>query len=149
MAYGYDDEGDMQYMYDVALKIEHPQQLGEDIGLALGLDPDAWQPETLGVWSHTVSIQDHRLFFKVVVDLLTLLESAADFVQALNDGGGRTTIWLRLPGHTNIGDILAPRDILRMARLKIELGVEVVPDLQSEPALRRPYPRAQPGPASA
>lgn len=49
MAYGFDDEGDMQYMYDVALKIEHPQQVREDIGLALGLDIDAQQPETVGV----------------------------------------------------------------------------------------------------
>ncbi len=144
------DDLEHRYIYDVILCVEHPTEPPERITRELGLAPD--EPTFsvgVAIWSHSVKIRDHRLFFKVVVALLTQLEAAADFVHTLNAAEGRLTIWLRLPGHTNIGDVLAPGDVMRMARLKVELGVDVIPDLRSEPALRRPYPRAQPGPASA
>ncbi len=149
----HDDDLTSHYLYEVILSVEHPierpERITHEFGLAID-DPISSAYAAVAVtWSHTVKIRSHRLFFAIVIGFLTCLETAGDFVQALIASGGRITIWVRLPGSINIGDVLDAQDLARMARLKVELGVTMVPHLQSEPALQTPYPRAQPGPASA
>jgi len=63
------------------------------------------------------------------VELLERLEAAAEFVGNLLASGGRISLFVHLPGRTNIGDSLAPADLLRMGRLGVGLSVEVFPEM--------------------
>lgn len=132
-------------IYNVILMINHPTEKLEVITAALGIEPhhkwQAGQPRTTptgtllpGVnretyWGFSDGIAGHRYFFETVVELLEKLEAAAEYMQYLLASGGRINLVVHLPGHTNIGDSLAPTDLLRMGRLGIGLGVEVFPEM--------------------
>ena len=132
-------------IYNVILMINHPTERLEVITAALGMEPhherQAGQPRTTptgtplpGVnretyWGFSDGIAGHRYFFETVVELLEKLEAAAEYMQYLLGSGGRINLVVHLPGHTNIGDSLAPADLLKMGRLGIGLGVEVFPEM--------------------
>ena len=132
-------------IYTVILMIHHPTERLDVITAALGMEPhherQAGQPRTTptgtllpGVnretyWGFSDGIAGHRYFFETVVELLEKLEAAAEYMQYLLASGGRLSLVVHLPGHTNIGDSLAPADLLRMGRLGVGLGVEVFPEM--------------------
>lgn len=133
-------------IYDVTLMLNHPNEKLDTVTNELGLQPDykwqAGQPRTTPVgkplpgvnrdtyWAYCERIAGHRKFFETVVELLARLEAAEEFVWGLLRSGGRVNLIVHLPGHTNIGDVIAPADLLRMGRLGIGLGVEVFPDMR-------------------
>ena len=133
-------------LYNVTLRVSHPNEVLHTITNELGLQPhykwQAGQPRAApngaplpGVnrdtyWAHAVRIAGHRYFFKTVVELLEKLEAAEEYVHGLIASGGRVSLIVHLPGHTNIGDMIAPADLLRLGRLGVGLGVEVFPDMR-------------------
>ena len=133
-------------IYDVCLRVSHPNEKLDTITNELGLQPDykwqAGQPRTTPIgtplpgvnrdtyWTYCDRIAGHRMFFETVVELLARLEAAEEYVWGLLRSGGQVNLIVHLPGRTNIGDSLAPADLLRMGRLGIGLGVEVFPDMR-------------------
>jgi len=130
---------------DVTLMINHPNEKLDAITEAFGLQPDyKWQvgqPRSTPIgtllpgvnrdtyWAFSDRIAGHRHFFETAMELLAKLEAAEEFVRNLLAGDGRIRMVLHLPGRTNIGDTLAPADLLRMGRLGVALDVEVFPEM--------------------
>ena len=134
-----------EYLYEVTLRIRHPTETLEAVSKAFNLTPDyKWQvgqPRTTptgallpGIhkhtyWACTERVSGNRNFFKTVTDFLGDLEAAQEFVTHLIASGGTLTIVIHLPGFRNIGAGISAPDLGRMARLGIELDVEVFPKM--------------------
>lgn len=138
------DEENMALRYSLVLTIKHPTIEPATISEALGLSPTrswtAGEPRTTpagtvlpGVnpasfWSLSEARTGHREFFAAALDMVQNLERSVDFLSHLTDSGGIISIVVQLPGKVNIGDQIAPGELMRIARLGIFLGVEVFPD---------------------
>ncbi len=135
------------YLYVVTLRISHPTEKLDVISKELGLQPDyKWQvgePRTSGsgvpfpgggvnketYWACYEEVEGRRLFSETVAEFLGDLEAAQDFAAHLIATGGRITININLPGFENIGSTITAATIARMARLGVELGIEVFPKM--------------------
>lgn len=131
-------------LYGILLAIDHPDIEPKLISKRLRRDPQhGWRAGDLratpdgtvlpGVrkttyWGLSKQKRGHRAFFDGIKDMLDLLERHTDFVRQMIDEGGKVSITVQLSGRQNIGDVLQPADMGRMATLGVSLGVEVFPD---------------------
>ena len=138
------------YLYDVTLQIKHPTETLDIISEKIGLEPDyklqVGEPRTAangasfpggGVnkytyWACYEEVEGRRLFSETVAEFLNDLEAAQDFAANLIATGGRITIAINLPGFENIGSVISAADIARMARLGVELSIEVFPKMNRQ-----------------
>jgi hypothetical protein len=81
-------------------------------------------------WSHWFRVQRSRRFFEEVTKLADLLEPRKEFLHEIVSQGGTIDLIVHLPGDINIGSTLDWRDMVRLAALHIDLGVEVFPDFK-------------------
>ena len=139
------DDDDGREIYNVVLMMHHPSERLDRITSELGMERHhGWQageprstPKGTALpgtykdtyWGHSDEIKGHRKFFETVMELLEKLEAASEYVMNLSSSGGRISLIVHLPGHTNIGDVIKPADLMRIGRLGVELGVEVFPQM--------------------
>lgn len=81
-------------------------------------------------WGWSSRIEDKREFFEEVVTLLDRLEPHKKFLEEIVESGGSIEIIIHLPGDVNIGWTLPWFELKRLAQLKIDLGIEVFPELR-------------------
>jgi hypothetical protein len=80
------------------------------------------------VWSWRVKCRSKREFFDSVNDLIAKLEPHSEFLSELVLTGGDLCIIVNILGRANIGNVLSWQSMEKLARLKIDLGIEVFPD---------------------
>ena len=136
------DENEPDYRYDIRLLISHPSIDPARITSALGKTPShsaiAGAPtrpgrpyfHRLSFWSYSYEVEGKRKFFSSFAETMDWLEPHRDFLADIVKDGGDITLIVNLPGDTNIGSTLSWRDMARLAALKIDLGVEVFPDMR-------------------
>ena len=141
MAYGEDD----RYLFEIRLMIKHPSIDPAVITKELGREPNyTWRvgsPRKFlngkprpgvyedSMWNHNVVVEGRRHFFKEIEKCIAGLELHADFLRNIVDAGRRISLTAKLPGETNIGDIMQWESLTRLGALKINLGTEVFPNL--------------------
>lgn len=69
-----------------------------------------------------------RLFSHEIENLITRLESKRAFLLALSTDATELSLILNLPGDANVGDTIAPTELLRLAQQNVALGIEVFLD---------------------
>jgi hypothetical protein len=89
------------------------------------------------MWRHVRPFARQRLFFRGVEAMLKKLDRHAAFLSKIRSEGGRVTIIVNLPGYVNIGDVLDCDSAKLLAKLCIELGIEVFPTPQAQWSRRR------------
>jgi hypothetical protein len=130
--------------YRVLLWIKHPSINPNEITRCIGFSPSvAWMAGERHVtptgmmlpgirdytyWCATQEALADRAFFQGVMDVVRRVEYADDFVNDLISTGGTVNIIVHLPGVINIGDVINASDLSALARLKINLGIEVFPN---------------------
>lgn len=135
-----------KHRYGLSLMIKHPAEKLHRISEELGLTPDYfWQVgdnwtlpsgKTLpGIrkytyWCESLRYVDDKRFFEIIEERLVYLEAAAEYVHGLTDSSGTLALNVDLLGTTRIDDVLPSSIMLRMARLNVELGLEVFPNMR-------------------
>jgi hypothetical protein len=134
----------VETVYYVQLQVLHPELLAKDISDGLDLHPEGafdrghrmppyGSGEPVGTYKKTVwysgrRVEAQRLFTSDVIKLVNWLESKKAFVAVLTERG-TVTINIHLGGLRNIGDVLEPTLLARLAALGVCLGIEVYPEL--------------------
>jgi hypothetical protein len=130
--------------YDIVLLIKHPSIDPAVISEQIGLTPFRYQrfgePRVtptgiplVGLWKNSswswqLRCKGKRAFFESVNRLVVELESHSKFLSDLVLDGGNICLIVNLDGKKNIGDVLSWQAMERIARLKIDLGIEVFPN---------------------
>lgn len=138
-----DDLEELPLKYRIVLAIKHPNLDPATISVELGMEPsNSWvagdeRKTPMGTrlpgtnpssfWTASEEALGDRFFFKSVVDLVRRLEKSADFISNIADTGGVTSVIIQLSGQANIGDTMGSEELLRLAKPKMQLGVEVFP----------------------
>ncbi len=136
--------------FKIVLMIDHPGMDPARITAELGMKPryhwkagDARQTPVgtplpgrrqQSYWAISEEVAGHRDFFTSVADWVARLEPSAAFLSEIVETGGSIYIGLQLSGKRNIGDVINWDALARIAALKIQLGVEVFPDMRDAAA---------------
>ena len=133
------DDDDAECRYDIRLLISHPSidparitsVLGKTPGHAAksGAPTGGRHVHRLSFWNHSHEIKGKRRFFSSFAETLDWLEPHRAFLADIVKEGGSIMLIVNLPGDTNIGSTLSWQDMARLVALKIDLGVEVFPDM--------------------
>lgn len=140
-----DDDSDKNLYYVMSLLIRHPTIDPKLITTELRLRPfrccrfGAHHATPIGApleglwknssWSWNNHYRGNRAFFNSVDELLDRLEAHRAFLLDLTSSGGTICLILHLPGKYNIGDDLSFPSMKKMVNLKIDLGIEVFPEM--------------------
>lgn len=141
--WGDDDDAHVSEAY---LLIVHPDIDPERITRELGLAPTiafragdpvvtpkgsrlpGTRPDTR--WRYCAPPHARRDFFAPLGRILDHLAPHRTFLRQLMLEGGLVEVAVNLSGERNIGDVITPEDIRKLADLGIALGVEVFPELE-------------------
>jgi hypothetical protein len=139
------EDADDEYCFKLLVRIKHPTVSLTDMTHALDRETaHAWSvgdPGPAGAsfqfrrytyWLTSRAVLDTRFFSRDLEIDLTWLQSKRDFVRSLLDTGGSVSLEVWLPGQINIGDVLTPVLLGKMAELGVGLGIEVLPHLDAE-----------------
>ena len=138
------DLEDLGLRYRVRILIKHPSEDLNALTLETALAPkllftkgaQRFAPNGVmlpgthaaSTWSYWEDFRDSRAFSNGVRSMLDALAPASDSINRLVDGGGEAMLILEFQGHRNIGDAIDRCDLVRMAELGLELGIEVYPN---------------------
>lgn len=130
--------------YSIRLSIRHPDIDPNEITRTLGMEPDiAWTPGLPKVtshgkilptkakstyWNYDKIVEDDPKFSVTLKKIVLNLEKHRDFLKGIIQTYGDIEIDIQFYGQANIGDIIDWDVLEKMARLKINLGIEVFPD---------------------
>ena len=133
-------------IYDVTLMLNHPNEKPDAITNGLGLQPDckwqAGQPPGHACREAAAGREPGHVLGLLRTDCRApeVFRNRGEAAGPAGSGGGvrvgpapqRRAGQLDRPpaGHANIGDVIAPADLLRTDRLGIGLDVEVFPDMR-------------------
>jgi len=81
-------------------------------------------------WGWSRRVEGKREFFDEVAKLVNELTPHREVLSKIADDGGCTEIIVHLPGDINIGWSLRWINLKQLGELKIDLGVEVFPDMK-------------------
>jgi hypothetical protein len=137
------DHSERQLRFVIRLLIKHPSIDPTSISEQLGLIPHLTQlagtervtpggTKLLGlhresVWGWSKRVHAKRQFFDEVVAIIDLLEAHRSFLCSIAETGGRIELITDLPGDINIGSSITWKQMERLCKMKIDLGVEVYP----------------------
>jgi hypothetical protein len=140
------NDPDLDLVYTLQVRFEHPSTISSEISQKLGKLPDrSWdvggprstpQGRMLSgknkqtYWTYSVLKEGKRDFFKHVTDELNNLLSKGKFVESFIQTGGNIALIVGLPGSHNIGDVISPKDLRRIADAGVSLGIEVFPGMK-------------------
>jgi len=82
------------------------------------------------IWSHAYNLNSKGPFFKKTAPFLARLERNSEYLKALSLSGGKVHLIFELDGRQNQGDTISSGDMERLARLDIDVGIEVFPNFQ-------------------
>ncbi|MDO9413197.1 MAG: DUF4279 domain-containing protein [Pseudolabrys sp.] len=138
------EPSDKALRFVLRLLIKHPSMNPDKISERLGMVPqmahqagsNRFTPKGNALpglypdsrWGWSKKIEGKRDCFSEVSALVDSLEKHKDFLSDISDEGGSTEIIVHLAGDANIGWTMPWQELSRMARLKIDLGIEVFPD---------------------
>ena len=133
--------------YSLSLRLFHPSINPDDITTLLTLNPDhAWKAGDQiktpagdlfnGVreqtyWCRSTYTEDNY-FSAEINDLISYLAPHRDSLHRIKKEGGRTEIYLGLPGSINTGDTLPLETLTKLVDLKVELSIEIFPQMKRQ-----------------
>lgn len=79
-------------------------------------------------WGWSKQVNGQRNFFDEIAELLDRLEPHQAFITGIVNSDGVVEVIFHLPGDVNIGWDLKWPKLERLAKLRINLGVEVFPE---------------------
>jgi hypothetical protein len=131
--------------FNVVLLFRHPEIDPEQISRELSLKPySAFKNGTVRTlpngnvlpglathssWNHIYRYSGDHELIEAVESVVNLLEEHRSFILRLCLQGGSCQVYLQLPGDVNVGGALPWQLLDRMSRVRVELGVEVFPNL--------------------
>jgi hypothetical protein len=131
--------------YYLVFRIFHPSIAPEEVSDNLGMEPKlSWKvgdPCTApsgalfkgtrerSYWYASGAFTG-KTFGKEINDLLHVLAPARKFLRRITAEGGRSEIYVQLPGGMNIGDTLDSETLAIMVDSKISLAIEVFPHMK-------------------
>jgi hypothetical protein len=131
--------------FNIVLLIRHPEIDPEQISRELSLKPySAFKNGTVRTlpngnllpglathssWNHIHRYSGDHGLVEAVESVVKLLEEHKAFILRLGLQGGLCQVYLQLPGDVNVGGALPWQLLDRMSSVRVELGVEVFPNL--------------------
>lgn len=140
------EDYDAHYRFTIVLQMSHPTMHSTIVTKALGVEPKrSWTVGEVrrtptgtaleGIyrqtsWSISERFERRRDFFDACLEFIDrILQPRAKFVDSFLQTGGKIAVYLQIPGDANIGDAITAEGLARVARLGIEISVEVFPDM--------------------
>lgn len=127
----------------IRLLVRHPSMPLEEVSRVLGIHEsnkrvrvfdtivksDSTKPTEArrAVWSYSIKKAGSQYFAEELHNLIESLRKGEPLFQKIRDTGGEATIIVEFPGDQNVGDVIGASDIGVLARLGINLGLEVYP----------------------
>ncbi len=132
------------YIFDISVMVSHPTLRADELTREFGMEPkNSWSVGDVcatpdgkifpGIrsgtyWNYSEEIRDKRDFSLALMEFFArAFESRSGFVGELVDSGGEILLLVYLHGSTNIGAVIKPADLARLAQLRVSLGIEVFP----------------------
>jgi hypothetical protein len=79
-------------------------------------------------WNYNTTVEDNSNFSTSLKKVILTLEKHREFVKSITQTYGDIEIDIQLYGGVNIGDIIDWDALEKMARLRVNLGIEVFPN---------------------
>ncbi|MCO5082519.1 MAG: DUF4279 domain-containing protein [Rhizobiaceae bacterium] len=133
-----------EIFFTIQLSFTHSHIGVDELTRRIGIEPDrAWnvgEERTTPVgrrisgvfdktyWSVSRTVFGKRHFFNEVLFELDKLGNI-DFFRWFRQNGGEASVIIGLSGAENIGDVIKPENLNRLAELGFSLGIEVFPNL--------------------
>jgi hypothetical protein len=130
--------------FEITLLIRHPTLNPDMVTSALALQPHrSWksgesrftpkgQPlpgnHTTSSWNHVFSYSGKEGFSAQICSILDHLAPQKTLLRKIDRTGGRTELYLKLPGDQNFGDELTWDILERFAELRVGFSLETFPD---------------------
>lgn len=135
--------GDIGMHYRIRVLLTHPEIDLQVITATTGLSPSRhWTKgdkrvtphgrelpgfHQASMWSYWVDVENTREFADSVAKVLDLMAPARAVIHDLISTNGQATLIIELSGTRNIGDVIAPAALAKIAGLGLSLGIEVFP----------------------
>ena len=139
------ENNNLDRRFNVVLLIRHPDIDPEQISRELSIEPySAFKNgdvrtlpngnvlpglATQSSWNHVYRYSGGHELDEAVECVIRLLEDHRAFILRLFLQGGSCQVYLQLPGDVNVGAALPWQLLDRMSNLRVELGLEVFPNL--------------------
>jgi hypothetical protein len=133
--------------YTLSLRCLHPTIDPAEITKRLNIEPDhAWkvgeQAKTpagtlldyirnQSYWSYGTHTNGKQFSIEIN-QIIAYLSPHRDFIHRLVVEGGRVEIYLGLLGSINIGDTITVETLAKLTDLKVDLGIEVFPNMRRQ-----------------
>lgn len=132
--------------FSLSLRFIHPSIAPNEISNILNKKPKySWKAEEVAknpkgedlnfirkqsYWCGESINREGKNFTSEIDRLLEELAPHREFLHQLSNDGGRISIYLHLPGSINIGDTLSIETLSMLLDLKMELDIEVFPNMK-------------------
>jgi hypothetical protein len=130
--------------FDITLLIRHPDLNPDLVTSALGLPPHrSWKAgdprftpkgrplpgnHKTSCWNHVFRFAGKTGFGEEISLILDHLAPHKTFLHKINRTGGKTELYLKLPGDQNFGDELSWKTLKRFSDLRVTLSLETFPE---------------------
>jgi hypothetical protein len=131
--------------FEITLLIRHPNLDPAEITAELGLQPyQSWKAGSPRVtpkgtklsglhkdscWNYVYQYKRKSNFGQAIAKVLDQLSPHKALFDRLHKGRGTSSLFLKLPGDTSIGDDLSLETLKKFVDLKIAFSVETFPDM--------------------
>jgi hypothetical protein len=136
--------------FEITLLIRHPDLNPELIKAKVGLQPHrSWQAgeprftpkgrvfprsHKTSCWNHVFRYQGDVHFSEEIDTILVQLTPCRALIREIDQTGGKSQLFLKLPGDQNLGDELSWKILEKFAHLKIGFSLETFPQMGAEEA---------------
>jgi hypothetical protein len=130
--------------FEITLLIRHPDLDPDLVTSALGLQPHrSWKAgeprvtpkgrplpgsHTASCWNHVFRFTGKAGFSDEIGLILDRLMAHKSLLHKINRTGGKTELYVKLPGDQNLGDELSWKTLRRFSDLRVNLSLETFPE---------------------